>query len=58
MRLREAQKYLGANEALLLFTTTEHFTFVWTVTWFRETFRSLEFWSAKASEPEEASLSA
>ncbi|WP_291690973.1 tetratricopeptide repeat protein [Bradyrhizobium sp.] len=28
----EAQTALGANEALLLFTTTRQFTFVWTVT--------------------------
>jgi CHAT domain-containing protein/tetratricopeptide (TPR) repeat protein len=28
----EIQKQLGPNEALLLFATTSHFTFVWTVT--------------------------
>jgi CHAT domain-containing protein len=28
----EVQKQLGSNEALLLFTTTSRFTFVWTVT--------------------------
>lgn len=28
----EIQKQLGPNEALLLFTTTSHFTFVWTIT--------------------------
>jgi CHAT domain-containing protein/Tfp pilus assembly protein PilF len=30
--IEEVQKQLGANEALLLFTTTQRFTFVWTVT--------------------------
>jgi CHAT domain-containing protein/Tfp pilus assembly protein PilF len=30
--IEEVQKQLGANEALLLFTTTARFTFVWTVT--------------------------
>jgi hypothetical protein len=30
--IAEVQGELGANEALLLFTTTEHFTFVWTLT--------------------------
>jgi CHAT domain-containing protein len=30
--IEEVQKQLGPNEALLLFTTTSRFTFVWTVT--------------------------
>src|SRR5262249_673860 len=32
MAIADVQKQLGPNEALLLFATTSHFTFIWTVT--------------------------